>query len=177
MTQVNIFALLAAEYFAAGMWPYPIHLGTKATRINDWTTQNYNQALLEFLIANYGECGIGIRLGSPTGLPGYVLACLDVDRDYCINPAKTFFGGVVSGKVGKKGITIFVQASEKLVNCEFEYKQIPHLKPLGKVAEFFVREKLTVLPPTNHPEILKPYEWVGTPLLNLDLTTLPIIEA
>jgi hypothetical protein len=32
-----------------------------------------------------------------------------------------------------------------------------------------------VIPPTIHPDTNESYRWIGTPLLNVDFSTLPLI--
>jgi len=44
-----------------------------------------------------------------------------------------------------------------------------------QIAEALITKSLCVIPPTIHPATSQPYRWLGTPLLDVDFSTLPII--
>jgi hypothetical protein len=112
-------------------------------------------------------------MGSP--LPdGTRLGALDIDRDEYTALGRTLLNNPICGRVGQKGAVFFVRVNGDLGNPEFRVRG-PDSKKWGKVAECLFRKKLCVIPPTIHPITQSPYRWIGTPLHEVDLSSLPLI--
>jgi hypothetical protein len=163
------FKEYAALYADCGLWPRPIAANSKACKVPNWQSEapDWHRAFLE----QNANDGIGLLMGSP--LPGgYKLAALDIDDDDYVNLGQELLGPNVCGRIGKKGIALFVRVPETLKSTTFK------VEGSGKqVADFLCTGRLCVLPPTIHPETKTPYRWVGKPLHEIDLNHLPIIGA
>ncbi|MFT4161774.1 bifunctional DNA primase/polymerase [Shinella sp.] len=128
------------------------------------------------LIAAHPNNNIGMLLGVPIDESNTVLAAPDVDDDRLVKLVVQLLGlnradrrAVLSGKRGKKGATIFVRASKSLKSTV-----IKGAGGLGNI-DFLAAGKMTVMPPSIHPETGKPYEVVGTSLLEVNVANLPEI--
>jgi hypothetical protein len=75
-------------------------------------------------------------------------------------------------KKGKKGETFFVRVP---VDSKIKSGKIFNHEKAG-VIDFLYRGRLTVLPPTIHPETRQPYRWTGTSLLDVDPEVLPVFD-
>jgi hypothetical protein len=73
-------------------------------------------------------------------------------------------------KRGKKGATFFVRYA---VNEGLKSTTIQDAEKRG-AADILLAGKMTVLPPSRHPETGKPYTWSGQALLEADLSDLPV---
>lgn len=127
------------------------------------------------LVATHPNNNIGMLLGVPVG-GDKVLVALDVDDNRLLKVSHQLFGlnradrrAVLSGKRGKKGATIFVRAPKSLKSTV-----IKGAGGLGNI-DFLAAGKMTVMPPSIHPDTGKPYEVVGQPLLEVDFADLPEI--
>lgn len=119
------------------------------------------------------------NLGLLTGVPfgdHEILAAPDVDDDRLVKLVLHLCGlnhaerrAVRSGKRGKKGVTIFVRAPKSLKSTV-----IKGAGGLGNI-DFLAAGKMTVMPPSIHPDTGKPYEVFGTSLLEVDFADLPEI--
>lgn len=127
------------------------------------------------LIAAHLTNNLGMLLGVPFG-EGEVLAAPDVDDDRLVKLVLNLLGlnraerrAVLAGKRGKKGVTIFVRAPKSLKSTV-----IKGAGGLGNI-DFLAAGKMTVMPPSIHPETGKPYEVFGKSLLEVDFVDLPEI--
>ncbi len=127
------------------------------------------------LVASYVRHNIGMLLGVPVG-GDKVLVAFDVDDDRLLKLTLQLLGlncmecrKTLSGKRGKKGATIFVRAPKSLKSTV-----IKGAGGLGNI-DFLAAGKMTVMPPSIHPETGKPYELYGKPVLDVDHTELPEI--
>jgi hypothetical protein len=171
------FAAWAQIYRDLGFWPRPIMPGTKACKIPGWQLPDDQQpsGTFEKWLRLYGHHGAGLLMGSP--LPdGTRLGALDVDRDEYVALAKVLLSNPVCGRIGQKGAVYFVRYRGQLGNPEFRVSG-KESALWGKVAECPFDKKLCVIPPTIHPKTNATYWWIGTPLHEVDLTTLPLVEA
>ncbi|MBN9673454.1 bifunctional DNA primase/polymerase [Roseibium aggregatum] len=126
-------------------------------------------------LTSYANKNIGLLLGAPLG-EEKVLVALDVDDDRLLNLVLQLLGlnrserrAVLAGKRGKKGATIFVRAPKLLKSTV-----IKGAGELGNI-DFLAGGKMTVMPPSIHPETGKPYENYGKSLLEVDFADLPEI--
>ncbi|MEQ1940789.1 bifunctional DNA primase/polymerase [Mesorhizobium sp. VNQ89] len=116
---------------------------------------------------------IGLLLGM--GLAAdEILVALDIDDDRLVKLVLCLLGltraerrATTSGKRGKKGVTIFVR-TRKLTKST----TIKGASGLGNI-DFLAAGKMTVMPPSIHPETGKPYEVYGSSILDVDFADLP----
>jgi len=127
------------------------------------------------LITVHPDDNLGLLLGVPFG-DDEILAAPDVDDDRLVKLVLHLCGlnraerpAVLSGKRGKKGATIFVRAPKSLKSTV-----IKGAGGLGNI-DFLAAGKMTVMPPSIHPDTGKPYEVVGQSLLEIDFANLPEI--
>lgn len=128
------------------------------------------------LIAAHPNNNIGMLLGVQIDGSNTVLAAPDVDDDRLVKLVLQLLGlnraerrAVLSGKRGKKGATIFVRAPKSLKSTV-----IKGAGGLGNI-DFLAAGKMTVMPPSIHPDTDKPYEAFGTSLLEVNFADLPEI--
>lgn len=127
------------------------------------------------LVAAHPSSNIGMLLGFAID-DRTVLVALDVDDDRVVKLTLRFSGlnraerrSVLAGKRGKKGMTIFVRAPKSLKSTV-----IKGGGGLGNI-DVLSAGKMTVMPPSIHPDTGTPYEAVGKPLLEVNLAELPEI--
>jgi hypothetical protein len=165
----------ARIYRDLGMWPRPVKPGTKACKERDWQLPDNEQSphTLQKWLDKCAPLGIGLLMGSP--MPdGTRLGALDIDRNEYTALGRTLLNNPICGRVGEKGAVFFVRVIGDLGNPEFRVRG-PDGKKWGKVAECLFRKKLCVIPPTIHPNTQRSYQWIGTPLHDVDLSSLPVI--
>lgn len=126
------------------------------------------------LIAAHPGNNIGMLVGVPVAADK-VLVALDVDDDRLLNVSLHLLGlnraerRALAGKRGKKGATIFVRAPKSLKST-----MIKGAGGLGNI-DFLAAGRMTVMPPSIHPDTGKPYEMFGKSLLEVDFADLPEI--
>lgn len=123
--------------------------------------------------AEYADFNIGLRMG--TRLPdGTFLGALDIDHDAYVPLGRALLKDPPSGRIGKKGAVFFVRylpfdGKEKFrVTADIEGRY-------GQVAEWLLDRRLCIIPPSIHPDTRRAYEWIGTPLHEMDFSKLPLI--
>lgn len=133
-----------------------------------------NQETRATLLEQYPDHGTGILLGFP-GDGDKVVVALDVDDNRLLKLNLQLLGlnraarRKLSGKRGKKGATIFVRAPKSLKSTV-----IKGVGGLGNI-DFLAAGRMTVMPPSIHPDTGKPYEVFGKSLLEVDFVDLPEI--
>lgn len=127
------------------------------------------------LVAAHPSNNLGMLLGVPFG-ESEILAAPDVDDDRLVKLVLHLLGlnrtegrATLAGKRGKKGVTIFVRAPKFLKSTV-----IKGGGGLGNI-DFLAAGKMTVMPPSIHPDTGRPYEVVGKSLLDVDFADLPEI--
>ena len=95
---------------------------------------------------------------------------IDIDFQPFLRVARVIVGEGACEKVGKKGGTLFVRCPKtaKLRSTQVKTANKEHV-----AFDFLAHGKMTVIPPSIHAETGEPYTWVGEPLLQRDLNTLP----
>jgi hypothetical protein len=170
----SIFATEAPRYRAAGFWPRPIELGSKACKVKGWQRPDseIGQADLDRWLKQYGQQGIGLLMGSP--LPdGTTLGALDIDRIAYVRIVRFMLGDPACGRIGSKGAVFFVRVAPGVKNRKFRVGG----RDGEQIAEALFVKSLCVIPPTIHPDTEQPYRWIDsdTSLLETDPLTLPLI--
>lgn len=171
-----IYKHLARLYAEAGYWPRPIKLNTKACKYPGWQKPGLelDGLSIDQQTEKFGAHGISLLLGSP--MPdSTVLGALDIDDNRYVRLARELLGDPPCGRVGARGIGYLVRVRGDAAFRKFSVKG-SNGAPDMVVGELLVRKRLLLLPPTIHPSRRRPYEWVGTPLLETDPAALPIIE-
>lgn len=107
-------------------------------------------------------------------IPGWRIDALDVDDGRILKLVLHLLGlnraerrAILAGKRGKKGATIFVRAPKLLKSTV-----IKGAGGLGNI-DFLAAGKMTIMPPSIHPDTGKPYEVFGKSLLDVDFAELP----
>jgi hypothetical protein len=173
MTSRKIFANEAQRYWGGGHRIVPLEPGEKrpAKELRGWqglvSAVPSDKTQTEWL-QRYGDRGIGLLLGAEVA-PGLKLAAVDVDDDAFVSFVQRFLGSPICAKRGKKGISFFVVVEEK----DPMKSTAIHGADKKGVIDILFTGKMTVLPPSEHPDIGRPYEWVGRPLLDCDPADLP----
>jgi hypothetical protein len=165
----SIYADWAPRYREAGYCPLPIRPGRKWPAMTGWPKPMTDEEFAHSL-SRYGDHGIGLLMGS--AFPdGTTLAALDVDDDRYINVAMTLLDDPPCVRRGAKGVAIFVRVCGDIGFVEYK---LPGSK---KHCELLTRSRVLVVPPSIHPSLCNPYEWLTPSLLDVDFNDLPIIEA
>jgi P4 family phage/plasmid primase-like protien len=123
------------------------------------------------LVARYGDCGIGLLLGTEVS-PGQYLIAVDIDAEDLVEDLEAAIGIECPTKVGKKGKTLFVRCENRMGK---KLKLVTN--DSRPIVEYLGDRNETVLPPTIHPDTGQPYRWVTKPLLEWDLTKLPLLTS
>lgn len=125
-------------------------------------------------LADHPGANIGLLMGFPTNADAVV--ALDIDEHRFVRMIHRFLGlargqsrAVLSGKRGKKGQTVFARAPKSLKSTV-----IKGSNGLGNI-DFLAAGRMTVMPPSIHPDTGLPYEPIGTSLLEIDFAELPIV--
>lgn len=173
----RIFRNESANYWDRGLPVIPVE--GKAPILKGWQGQlgaipakeKQKQWQDDYVNKNIGLL-TGFDLGSDNILTG-----IDVDDDRLLRFTLQFLGlnraqrrTVLSGKKGKKGATIFARAAKAVKSTV-----IKGAAGLGNI-DILAAGKMTVMPPSIHPDTQEPYEVVGEPLLEVDFADLPGID-
>lgn len=175
------FASTAPLYWQRGLSVIPIEPGTKRplSGLTGW--QGYLGALpkkeaQDEWMRMYAKYGLGLLLGSKINAD--ILVALDVDDDRLSLAVQSFLQldrehgvGILAGKRGKKGATLFA-----LADTSIKSTVLKGADGLGNI-DFLGSGKMTVMPPSIHPETKRPYEIVETDILAVDLQALPRVTA
>jgi hypothetical protein len=173
----GLYEQWAPVYRQRGFWQRPVKSGTKRCPVKSWQMpdETHGAVEIESWQRKYRDSGIGIVMGSPIG-DGTRLGALDIDRNEYAELGRTLLGNPTSGRIGQKGAVYFVRVAGVHGNPEFRVDGDAG-KKWGKVAECLFNKKFCVIPPTIHPNTNAPYRWIGKPLHEVDLLTLPLIGA
>jgi hypothetical protein len=143
------FADHAATLLANGYSPLPLrpnrlplHKGWQALRTTPMTPD---------AIANERWYGLGVMCG----YSGLLAIDVDVDDNDIIAAVTRAVPKSNVAKVGSKGFTVFYRATAEIKNRKFK---LPGSK--RPIIEVLSGGNMTVVPPTWHPLIGRPYEWV-----------------
>jgi hypothetical protein len=168
------FGKEAPDYWKRGLPALPVEPGTKqpAKGLINWPSYCSNLPKPETQaqwLRTCAHCGLALGLGAEV-VPGYRIAAIDEDVGIYVRPIIAILGGDVSSKVGKKGRTFFVLVP---ITEKIKSTKIFDAQKRGAV-DFLFNGRMTLIPPTIHPETKQPYRWTSSSLLEVDLSTLPI---
>lgn len=154
-------------------WPRPL-IG-KACKEKGWQTPDPElpPAMIEEWDTKHAYSNIGLLLGSPFP-DGTLLGALDIDNDNYVGLGKALLGNPPCARIGSKGLGIFVRLVPSLKNQKIRVKGDEGEK-YGQVLECLFHQSILAIPPSIHPKTNRPYQWVGTPLHEIDFNELPLI--
>jgi hypothetical protein len=168
----SIFSNLAPDFWQAGYSVVPMRLGTKMPAVQKWSGYCDNlpgEQKRQDWIDEFGQCGIGLLLGTEI-VPGFRLIAIDIDDDRLIQPVRALLNGDC-GKFGRKGVTLFVKSP-----VEDKIKATTFKGPEGHVGDLLASGKVTVLPPSIHPETGQAYKWIAPTILDHGFDGLPLFD-
>ena len=157
----SIFKTHAPAFWEAGYSVIPVLAGTKKPAISGWTGYCDNvpsEDKRQDWLQRYGECGIGLLLGGRVAA-NFRIAAVDIDRDELVKPVQALINSP-SGKIGRKGVTLFVRLH---ITEKMKSTTIPGVD--GTAGDLLIGGKMTVLPPSLHPDTGNHYQYIGSPLL------------
>lgn len=135
--------------------------------LKDWQQFCVERAS-EAKAASWGRMSdaMGGGIGVACGYGG--LIAIDIDDDDLVAPVLAVLPDVLVAKRGRFGQTVFMRAITPMPST-------PYDGPDGRLLDFLSSGRQTVLPPSVHPDLGRPYEWL-TPatLLNTPLEALPV---
>jgi len=168
----GVFSMCYPQYFERSIPVVPINFGTKGTFAKDWTIWSDKPQpieLVEYWDESFPQSGIGLILGPQSGIVAGDLD-LDLNDPYQVqiyDRIKHLIPESPLEKVGKKGFTRFYRFANEL-SWTIRHENLT-------VFEMLSVGRQTVLPPTIHPELKRPYVWTNDySLLDIDLTSLPL---
>lgn len=127
------------------------------------------------------DAGICLALGKASGASGLQLVAVDIDTEEPAEVAaiRAVLPGSPVRKRGAKGETEFYLAAIEVPNRAFNAIDDPG-NPSAKrrMLDLLGHGRQTVLPPTIHPDTVKPYVWTSLDTLeNFDVADLPVLPA
>jgi len=168
----STFEANAAAYWSRGLSVVPVTPGAKQTPVKQWPSYCNNVPSVttrDEWRRKFGDFGIALLLGTEIQ-PGVRIVAIDVDDDTIVAPVSAIFAPRCA-KVGRKGLTIFVQTPS-----EAKIKSATLKGPGGHVGDLLANGKMTVIPPTDHPETKEQYRWVGSSILDISFADLPVLD-
>ena len=168
----SVFSTHASSFWGKGLSVVPVTVGTKQTPVKQWPSYCNNVPSVttrDEWLRKFGGSGIALLLGTEVQ-PGVRIAAIDVDDDSIVAPVRAIFPPLCA-KVGRKGLTIFVQTP-----LDAKIKSSTLKGPGGHVGDLLANGKMTVIPPTDHPDTKEQYRWVGSSILDISFADLPVLD-
>lgn len=177
-------ARYGAALIKAGYDIIPIRRGHKAPLFDDWRNIRADQATLkEWLDKGYGKNGVGIITGKVIALD------IDVQDDRIAKELEDwchFNIGFAPVRIGNPPKRLLVYRSDekfpKVASRAFDNPDLDDLPPDSKGRVKRPRNRVEVLADgqqfvayATHPDIGRPYEWLGDGLADVRFNDLPII--
>lgn len=168
------FGEWAKVFYDLGLVPLPLgdqSRKAKSAFFEGWqrlARSPYDASSLNQYVNKYGERNIGLATGTLIG-DGMQLVAIDVDHPDFLKYVESAMPFTLSGKKGKKGLTWFALAPKDMQNKKLQSKG-------AMIVEVLANGCQTVLPPSIHPDTNEPYHWIGIPLYEADLRSLPVIN-
>jgi len=155
----DIFKTYALLYRAAGYSTIPIEPNSKrpAKEILRWDgycNNLPNEKTFQEWRQKYPNNGIGLLLGKEI-VNGFRIGAIDVDNDQYVRVVETILGPCPVSKVGKKGKTFFVRYMDKKLRSTTFYNAEKR-----QIVDVLLNGKMTVLPPSIHPETQSAYRYL-----------------
>jgi len=150
---MNIYLDNCDDYFEAGFNVTPL-VGKRPIWPN-WNKSN----LCDTRQREMENKNIGLICGKTSGV---TVLDIDIKDEEKVREIQKLLPPLLCGKKSARGINYF-----------FQYNGKESFK-IGEI-DILSDGRQTVLPPSIHPDTNKPYEWLGTCLLDLDVDDLPIL--
>lgn len=168
---MGVFADYAQKYFEAGYSVIPVN--GQAPIIDEWNKyceQKITQEELDIFIEKYGNMNIGIALGSASGIVAFDFDFKGQDSDLIEKFILELLPPSPVRKYGSRGWTAFYK-----YNNEKSYKID---RSNGRMVDLLSTDRQTVIPPSLHPKVKKPYKWITLDtLLDVRSSELPILPS
>jgi len=173
----NIFATEAQRYWDRKLSVLPTEPGTKqpAKSIRGWPgylAAPPNASTRELWVEKYADRGIALLLGGEV-LPGWLLVGVDVDDDRLVTLAEAVIAGLVVGKKGRKGATLFALVPK---DPKFKSTVFNGADSIGNI-DILAGGKITLMEPSIHPETGLPYLPFGARLIDTSWEDLPKLDS
>jgi hypothetical protein len=157
MSGPSIYDLHAPQLLARGFFPLSIGPGTKKPQhfvpsLNQYhDTTGWTHPARRPETSPQPGAGIGVRLGKQAD--GTYFIALDWDDEDSANAAMDAFPPTVT-KEGQRGFTAFYRSSKPIPSRDFRLR--------GRAAVQVLSDgRQTVVPPSEHPDIRRPYKWTS----------------
>jgi hypothetical protein len=157
MSGPSTYDLHAPQLLARGFFPLSIGPGTKKPQhfvpsLNEFhDTAGWTHPARRPETSPQPGAGIGVRLGKQTD--GTYVIALDWDNEDAAIAAMDEFPPTVT-KEGRRGFTAFYRSSNPIPSRDFKLR--------GHVAVQVLSDgRQTVVPPSVHPDIRRPYTWTS----------------
>lgn len=177
-----IFKDAAPAYWQRDLRVMPIRSKSKQPKFDGWPgfiAAAPNDETKQRWLESHGDGNIALLLGTEVA-PGFKLVAVDCDDDRfnrllraSLELNQTARPTAFSGKRGKKGITYFVIVRD---TDKVKSTTLRGTPGLGNI-DILAAGRYTVLPPSIHPDTGAPYEWIDIPLLDVDLSDLPVVTS
>lgn len=180
MMETTPFAGVAPQLRANGYSPLPIKPGEKAPGWvigtawilqSKWSSVEIDDAYIEEA-STFWNAGLGVRTGDND------LVAVDLDTDEHLEELIAILPKTPVMKTGRKGMTLFYRGPGIGVQRIVDPRDADlEAKKRRRICDILGKGGQTVLPPTLHPDTLKPYEWKGSrPLCEVPIGELPLLE-
>src|SRR6516162_2764551 len=157
MSGPSIYDLHAPQLLARGFFPLSIGPGTKKPQhfvpsLNQYhDTTGWTHPARRPETSPQPGAGIGVRLGKQAD--GTYVVALDWDDDEAATIAMNVWPPTVT-KEGQRGFTAFYRSSKPIPSRDFRLR--------GRAAVQVLSDgRQTVVPPSVHPDIRRPYTWTS----------------
>lgn len=169
------FIMHAPGYWSRGLSVVPLETAAKrpAKEILGW--QGYMNGppksdKQQDWLTRFPDRGLGLLMGTEVE-PGERLGAVDLDLDGFTRAVESVLVGAVQ-KRGKKGSTFFVRYRD---DDGLKSTTLKGADERG-AADVLLAGKMTVIPPSLHPDTGNPYSWIGPSLLEANLANSPVLN-
>lgn len=170
------FALLGPNLIELGYTVIPIMPGTKSpgevingrwARMTGWSSRYGSRPPSQYQIGAWcklDDAGIGML----TGRVSNKIIGVDIDVDDVVDAVTRGLPETPAMKEGYKGRTLLFRSN--LPNSNFNRNEAGRRE---RMVDILSDGRQTVLPPTIHPDLNRPYRWLGDPLDKISVDDIP----
>lgn len=171
---MSVFAKYAHKYIKNGIPVMPV-IGKSQPLISDFTAyarDGMDEDLLDKLVDDHPDKNIGVLCGGKARLIGFDLDYDGPKADEYESMIRSMLPTIVVEKVGKKRFTVFYRGDLRSQKKEFTTGDNGSRKKVT-CFEILSTGRYTIIPPSIHPDINRPYYWSKGSLLDIDIDLLP----
>lgn len=173
------FSILGPNLIEQGYTCIPIMPGTKSpgevingrwVRMLSWASRYSARPPSQYQIGswcNLPDAGIGML----TGRVSNKIIGVDIDVDDVVDAVTRGLPETPAMKEGYKGRTLLFRSD--LPNSNFNRNEGGRRE---RMVDILSDGRQTVLPPTIHPDLNRPYRWLGDPLDKIDINDIPWLD-